>query len=162
MPIRTFLSRWILMPQKGLQSGQIQFLYAPTHLNPTYEYGVTFERGTAVIPMATGNKSSFPEPRVSTIKARSCIRGYPETDGTHAGKHRHLAAGGGKRIARHHAGNRLLARPGRLCRGQAIYRKPVSVVSPPDRHAPVCRPGWLIETECIAVIPADAPQYAYL
>ena len=33
---------------KGLQSGQIQFLYAPTHLNPTYEYGVTFERGTAV------------------------------------------------------------------------------------------------------------------
>ena len=29
-------------------------------------------------------------------------------------------------------------------------------------HAPVCRPGWLIETECIAVIPADAPQYAYL
>ena len=33
---------------KGLQTGQIQFLYAPTHLNPTYEYGVTFERGTAV------------------------------------------------------------------------------------------------------------------
>ena len=33
---------------KGLQPGQIQFLYAPTHLNPTYEYGVTFERGTAV------------------------------------------------------------------------------------------------------------------
>ena len=29
-------------------------------------------------------------------------------------------------------------------------------------HAPVCRPGWLIETECIAVIPADAPQYACL
>lgn len=32
----------------GLEPGQIQFLYAPTHLNPTYEYGVTFERGTAV------------------------------------------------------------------------------------------------------------------
>lgn len=29
----------------GLEPGQIQFLYAPTHLNPTYEYGVTFERG---------------------------------------------------------------------------------------------------------------------
>ena len=28
--------------------------------------------------------------------------------------------------------------------------------------APVCRPGWLIETECIAVIPAEAPQYACL
>ena len=33
---------------KGLKPEQIQFLYAPTHLNPTYEYGVTFERGTAV------------------------------------------------------------------------------------------------------------------
>lgn len=28
--------------------------------------------------------------------------------------------------------------------------------------APVCRPGWLIETECIAVIPADLPQYPCL
>ena len=33
---------------KGLKPEQIQFLYAPTYLNPTYEYGVTFERGTAV------------------------------------------------------------------------------------------------------------------
>ena len=33
---------------KGLKEGQIQFLYAPTHLNSTYEYGVRFERGTAV------------------------------------------------------------------------------------------------------------------
>ena len=28
--------------------------------------------------------------------------------------------------------------------------------------APVCRPGWLIETECIAIIPADLPQYPCL
>lgn len=32
----------------GLQPEQIHFLYAPTHLNPTYEYGVSFERGTYV------------------------------------------------------------------------------------------------------------------
>lgn len=30
------------------KKGQIQYLYAPTHLNPTYEYGVTFERGCVV------------------------------------------------------------------------------------------------------------------
>lgn len=30
----------------GLKKEQIKYLYAPTHLNPTYEYGVTFERGT--------------------------------------------------------------------------------------------------------------------
>lgn len=32
----------------GLLPGQVRYLHAPTHLNPTYEYGVTFERGTAV------------------------------------------------------------------------------------------------------------------
>ena len=26
--------------------------------------------------------------------------------------------------------------------------------------APVCRPGWLIETECMAVRKADNPEYA--
>ncbi len=33
---------------KGTKPEQVKYLYAPTHLNPTYEYGVTFERGTAV------------------------------------------------------------------------------------------------------------------
>lgn len=33
---------------EGLQPGQIRYLHAPTHLNPTHEYGVSFERGTAV------------------------------------------------------------------------------------------------------------------
>ena len=32
----------------GLQEGQMNYLYAPTHLNPTHEYGVSFERGTYV------------------------------------------------------------------------------------------------------------------
>lgn len=33
---------------RGIHPSQIQYLYALSHLNPTYEYGVTFERGTAV------------------------------------------------------------------------------------------------------------------
>ena len=32
----------------GLEKEQIHYLYARTHLNPTYEYGVSFERGTYV------------------------------------------------------------------------------------------------------------------
>ena len=32
----------------GLQPEQIHYLYARTHLNPTYEYGVSFERGTYI------------------------------------------------------------------------------------------------------------------
>ena len=30
----------------GFLPEQQRYLYAPTHLNKTYEYGVTFERGT--------------------------------------------------------------------------------------------------------------------
>ena len=33
---------------QGIQPEQIQYLYAPTHLNPTHQYGVTFERGTTI------------------------------------------------------------------------------------------------------------------
>lgn len=33
---------------KGLHRDQIQYLYAPSHMNPTYEYGVSFERGTCI------------------------------------------------------------------------------------------------------------------
>ena len=32
----------------GLEPSQQRYLYAKSHLNPTYEYGVTFERGTLV------------------------------------------------------------------------------------------------------------------
>lgn len=147
---------------KGLQTGQIQFLYAPTHLNPTYEYGVTFERGTAV---TYGDRKQIFISGTASIDNQGEIM-YPgdilkQTERMLENIDTLLQEAGG-RIARHHAGNRLLARPGRLCRGQAIYRKPVSVVLHLIVHAPVCRPGWLIETECIAVIPADAPQYAYL
>jgi hypothetical protein len=33
---------------QGVSAEQVHFLYAPHHLNPTYEYGVSFERGTYV------------------------------------------------------------------------------------------------------------------
>ena len=32
----------------GLRTGQVEFLCAPDHLCPTHDYGVTFERATAV------------------------------------------------------------------------------------------------------------------
>jgi len=33
---------------KGLEEGQVRFLYAKEHLSPTSQYGVTFERGVSV------------------------------------------------------------------------------------------------------------------
>ena len=36
---------------KGLRPGQQVYLHAKDHLNPTYEYGVTFERGVRVLSL---------------------------------------------------------------------------------------------------------------
>ena len=33
---------------KGIANSQVKYLYAKTHLNPTYEYGVSFERGSVI------------------------------------------------------------------------------------------------------------------
>ena len=33
---------------EGIKQDQVTYLHAPTHLNRTHDYGVTFERGTAV------------------------------------------------------------------------------------------------------------------
>lgn len=113
--------------------------------------------------MATGNKSSFPEPRVSTIKARSCIRGdiLKQTERMLENIDTLLQeAGGGLQD---------------IMQAIVYLRDPADYVVVKQYiesrypsflhlivHAPVCRPGWLIETECIAVVPADAPQYACL
>lgn len=48
MQIQKFLLCSMLMLSKRIKPDQIKYLYARTHLNPTYEYGVSFERGTAV------------------------------------------------------------------------------------------------------------------
>lgn len=45
---RTVLVTMDTYTVKGLMTGQMRHLYAPTHLNPTYEYGVAFERGTMI------------------------------------------------------------------------------------------------------------------
>jgi enamine deaminase RidA (YjgF/YER057c/UK114 family) len=33
---------------KGIASNQVNYLHVPDHMNPTHEYGVTFERGSTV------------------------------------------------------------------------------------------------------------------
>lgn len=48
MPIRMYWYKWMPIPSTACNRNKYSSWYAPTHLNPTYEYGVTFERGTAV------------------------------------------------------------------------------------------------------------------
>lgn len=146
----------------GLQPEQIQFLYAPTHLNPTYEYGVTFERGTAV---SYGDRKHVFLSGTASIDNKGEIV-YPgdilkQTERMFENISVLLQEAG--------------ASVGDIMQAIVYLRDPADyeVV---DRYirtrypdlphlivqAPVCRPGWLIETECIATIPADLPQFPCL
>lgn len=146
----------------GIQPAQVRYLYAPTHLNPTYEYGVTFERGTAV---CYGDRKHIFISGTASINNRGDIV-HPgnillQTERMMENIRVLLEEAGGavsdivqalvylRDPADYEAVSRYL---------QTHYpRLPHLIV-----HAPVCRPGWLIETECIAMLPADWPEYPCL
>ena len=140
---------------KGLKPEQIQFLYAPTHLNPTYEYGVTFERGTAVHyadrtqvfisgTASIDNKGNILYPGDICQQAARMLKNISAL----------LAEAGAT------TGDILQAIV--YLRDTADYQVVERFLAEnyPDLphiivHAPVCRPGWLIEMECIAVVPSE-------
>lgn len=136
---------------EGLQPEQIQFLYAPTHLNPTYEYGVTFERGVAV---------TYGDRKQIYISGTASIDNQGEI--VHPGNIL-------KQTGRMMENIEMLLREAGAGLNdimQAIvYLRDIADYLPVQKYlqtyypqlpyimvlAPVCRPGWLIETECIAV-----------
>lgn len=144
---------------KGLKPEQIQFLYARTHLNPTYEYGVTFERGTAV---HYGDRKQIFISGTASIDNKGNV--------VHTGDILRQANRMMENIAA------LLAEADATVDDvmqAVVYLRDTADYQVIDRffrehypnfphiivHAPVCRPGWLIETECIAVVPNAAESY---
>lgn len=140
---------------KGLKPEQIQFLYAPTHLNPTYEYGVTFERGTAVHyadrtqvfisgTASIDNKGNILYPGDICQQAARMLRNISAllTEAGATTEDIQQAVVYLRDTADYQVVEHFLAEnyPG----------LPHIIV-----HAPVCRPGWLIEMECIAVVPSE-------
>lgn len=135
----------------GIQKEQIHYLYAPTHLNPTYEYGVSFERGTYV---------DYGDRRHVFISGTASINNRGEI--MYPGDIRMQTQRMWENV------ETLLAEAectfgdvGHLI----VYLRDIAdyiVVKEmfesrfPDipkvyLQAPVCRPGWLVEMECIAV-----------
>ncbi|RHR35550.1 hypothetical protein DWX23_22720 [Parabacteroides sp. AF18-52] len=146
----------------GLQPEQIQFLYAPTHLNPTYEYGVTFERGTAV---------SYGDRKQIFLSGTASIdnRGEIVHPGDILKQTERMMENISALLQEAGASVADIMQAIVYLRDPADYEEVnryIRTHHPDMPHlivlAPVCRPGWLIETECIAVIPADFPQYPCL
>ena len=144
----------------GVKKEQIHYLYAPTHLNRTSDYGVSFERGTYV---------DYADRRQGFISGTASINDkgevmYPKdiVKQTHRMWENVEALLAEADCTFDEVGEMVV-----YLRDTADYDlvkemyeerfpgKPYVIV-----HAPVCRPGWLIEMECMAVKKIDHPEHA--
>lgn len=135
----------------GLAPGQIRYLYAPTHLNPTYEYGVSFERGTCV---EYGDRRHVFISGTASINNRGEVV-HPrdirrQTERMWENVEALLAEA---ECSFDHVGQIIV-----YLRDMADYRVVKDLHDRRFPHipkvlvlAPVCRPGWLVEMECMAV-----------
>jgi enamine deaminase RidA (YjgF/YER057c/UK114 family) len=136
---------------QGICQEQIRYLYAPTHLNPTYEYGVSFERGTAV---------DYGDRRQVFISGTASINNKGEV--VHPGDIRKQTLRMWKNVevllaeaecTFEHVSHLLVYL--RDVADYTIVKEMFDERFPnlPKVYllAPVCRPGWLIEMECIAI-----------
>lgn len=144
----------------GVSPEQIHFLYAPTHLNPTYEYGVSFERGTYV---------DYADRRQVFISGTASINNKGEV--VYPGDIR-------KQTKRMWENVEALLKEAdctfddlgqmivylRDSADYTVVKKMYDERFPSTPkvfvHAPVCRPGWLIEMECMGVKSCKNEGYA--
>lgn len=141
----------------GIKKEQIHYLYAPTHLNRTSDYGVSFERGTYI---------DYADRRHVIISGTASINNKGEVI---------YANDIIKQTQRMWDNVEALLKEAEcnydnVCimivylRDIADYQivsdlfkerfpnKPYVIV-----HAPVCRPGWLVEMECMALKDISSP-----
>ena len=142
-----------------LKPGQQQYLYARTHLNPTSEYGVTFERGVKVM---YGDRSHL------YISGTASIDNKGEV--VHVGDVR-------RQTERMWENVEMLLKEGNASFDdvaqmfvylrdvadyevvEEMFEKRFPMVPKVIVLAPVCRPAWLIEMECLAVVREDNPAF---
>lgn len=135
----------------GFEPQQQRYLYAPTHLNPTYEYGVTFERGTL---MEYGDRGHIFISGTASINNKGEVLHVgnivKQTERMWENVEVLLNEGGAEMadimqiivylrdVADYETVN-------------AMFKKKFPDTPYVITLAPVCRPTWLIEMECIAV-----------
>lgn len=143
----------------GLKPEQIHFLYAPTHLNPTYEYGVSFERGTYV---DYGDRRQVFISGTASIDNKGNIL-YPGDirKQTHRMWENVEALLQEAEMNFDHIGQMIV-----YLRDIADYQVVKAMFDERFPHtpkvilsAPVCRPGWLIEMECMGTKEISCPEY---
>ena len=141
----------------GVQKDQIHYLYAPTHLNRTSDYGVSFERGTSVDyadrrhvfisgTASINNKGEIMFPKDVEKQTRRMWDNVEallaEAECTYDDVPMLIVYL--RDVADYDLVHSLFE--------ERFPDKPFVIV-----HAPVCRTGWLIEMECMAVKAVSNP-----
>ena len=144
----------------GLQPGQRHFLYAPTHLNRTSDYGVSFERGTYIDyadrrhVFISGTASIDNKGQIMYPKdiVRQTHRVWENVEALLKEAECTFDDVAEMVVYLRDTADYLLVKE---LYDERFAGKPFVIV-----HAPVCRPGWLIEMECMAVRAIDKPEHA--
>lgn len=135
----------------GIQPSQIRHLYAPSHLNRTSDYGVSFERGTCV---------DYDDRRHVFISGTASIdnKGQVVKPGDIVGQTLRMIENVEALLDEAECSFDDMGQIIVYLRDIADYTVVSGLMK--DRfadmpllivHAPVCRPGWLIEMECMGV-----------
>ena len=143
----------------GILPEQIHYLYAPTHLNRTSDYGVSFERGTYIDyadrrhvfisgTASINNKGEIMYPKDIEQQTRHMWENVEallaEADCTYEDVTEMIV------YLRDIADYDIV----RSLYEERFPDKPYVIV-----HAAVCRPGWLVEMECMAVKAQEKTEY---
>lgn len=143
---------------EGIKPGQINYLRALSHLSPTYKYGVTFERGTSI---------DYGDRRHIFISGTASIDKNGEI--VHPGNIIRQTERTFENIqallSEAEADMSHVVKMIVYLRDMADYKNISSYLK---KHyseipyvivwAPVCRPGWLVEVECIALKEVKNPH----
>lgn len=141
---------------EGLDDKQVQYIYGSSHLNPTCDYGVTFERGTSV---------TYGDRKHIFISGTASINNMGEVvyPGNIIKQTERMMENISVLLEEANATVNDIVQSVTYLRDVADYEVVKDYLEshfPELPHlivlAPVCRPGWLIETECIAVVPIES------
>ena len=142
----------------GIKEEQIHYLYAPTHLNRTSDYGVSFERGSYIDyadrrhvfisgTASINNKGEIMFPKdveKQTYRMWENVEALlKEAECTYDDVMEIIVYL--RDIADYDLVQSLFE--------ERFSNKPYVIV-----HAPVCRPGWLVEMECMAIKKINKPE----
>lgn len=135
----------------GFQPEQQSYLYAPTHLNPTYEYGVTFERGTV---MQYGDRRHVFISGTASIDNKGEVVHVgdivKQTERMWENVETLLAEGG----TTYDDVSQIIVYLRDISDYplvKTMFNKKFPDIPTVITLAPVCRPTWLIEMECMAI-----------